>query len=52
MPVQTMSNIAAIREYFTHGKNGRKVEMNELKELSSKDREELGILARKELKTK
>ena len=46
---EKMSNVAAIREYFSTGKHGRKVEMQELKALSLEDREELGSLARKEL---
>ena len=48
---EDMSNVKAIREYFSTGKFGRKVEMSELKELSLEDREELGNLARKELET-
>lgn len=52
MPKEKMLNVVTIRKYFSEGKNGRKVEMAELKELSLEDREELGELARKELKSK
>jgi hypothetical protein len=41
------SNVAAIREYFS--KDSRKVEMQELKDLSQEEREELGALCKKEL---
>ena len=47
--ISSMSNIAAIRKYFSEGLHGRKTEMKELKELSLEDREELGQLAREEL---
>lgn len=41
-----MSNVKAIREYFSAGPAGRKVEMKELKELSEEERKELGAMAR------
>ena len=44
-----ISNVAAIRQYFADGKHGRKVEMQELKELTMNAREELGELCRQEL---
>lgn len=45
-----LTNVAAIRQYFSGGgKWGRKVEMQELKDLTMKDRVELGELAKIEL---
>jgi hypothetical protein len=49
MSDQKLSNVAAIRKFFSEGKHGIKVEMSELKALSTEDREELGELCRKEL---
>lgn len=44
-----ISNVNAISKYFSEGKNGRKIEMAEWRDLSSDDRAELGDLARREL---
>lgn len=46
---EKLSDVAAIRQYFSEGKHGRKVEITELKELSQSDRKELGELCRTEL---
>lgn len=49
MAEEKRSNLAAIREYFGTGDSGRKVDMQELKALDPKEREELGVLCKKEL---
>lgn len=45
-----LSDVAAIREFFSSGIHGRKVEIIEFTELPPKDRKELGELCRVELK--
>jgi len=40
-----MTKLEAIRKFFSEGPSGRKVEMTELKALSTEEREELGRLA-------
>lgn len=44
-----LTNVAAIRQYFSSGRWGRKVEMQELKDLTMEDRVVLGTLAKIEL---
>jgi len=46
---ESLSTVQAIKEYFESGKHGRRVDMNELKTLSSDERKELGALCAKEL---
>ena len=48
----TAGYIKAIRDYFGEGKHGRKVEIQEIKDLSPSDREELGELCLRELQIK
>lgn len=43
-----MSNVKAIKAFFEQD-GGRKIDLRELKDLTSEDREELGELARQEL---
>ena len=44
-----MKNIAAIKKFMESGKDGGKVELGELKVLSTSEREKLGDLCRTEL---
>lgn len=50
--MKTMSPLAAIRTYFSEGEHSSKVDVKELKALSAKDRDELAVLAAKELDVK
>lgn len=43
-----MTKIEALRKFFQEGKHGRELKLQELKEVSKEDREELGELALKE----
>jgi len=47
---EKLSNIKAIREFFSEGNSGREVTIQEFKDLTSQDREELGDLCRQALK--
>lgn len=40
------SNVAVVRRFFGNGRFGRKVEMQELKNLTQNEREELGNMVR------
>lgn len=44
---ENMTDMKAIIKFFSEGKHGRKIELNEMKALSKEDRAELGELARK-----
>ena len=44
-----MTSIKAIMTYFSQGEHGRKVTMNEMKELDTDDRQALGAVCCKEL---
>ena len=46
---EKLSNIKAIREFFSEGNAGRDVTTQEFKNLTSADREELGELCREAL---
>jgi len=49
MPEERLGNIPAIKKYFESGEHGHKVEMDELKALTSDERAELGEMCREAL---
>ena len=46
---ENLSNVAAIRRFFGEGETGRHVSMDEFKDLTPTEREELGELCREAL---
>ena len=46
---ENLSNVAAIRAFFREGEPGRDVSIEELKDLTHTEREELGKLCREAL---
>lgn len=46
---ENLSNLAAIRKFFKEGNAGREVSMQELKDLTHAERDELGELCREAL---
>lgn len=51
MDVSNLNNVGAIKRFFEAEPHGRRVTMEEMKALSSNSREELGVLAKKELES-
>ena len=46
---EQLNNVKAIKVFFEQGENGRRVTMEEMKQLTPIERAELGEMARKQL---